>query len=173
MIIRRLLRFGVLAPAMLLALLPVVASADSGLAGSIGSTATRASLGVLVPISATCPAPSSSFFPDSVFGKLRVIQASGNSNVAVGVAILASGAGKGAFGSPQPGVTLICDGSAHSYQALVVPDTQTDPYTASFTGGQATADLSLTRTTFTCGPWFCFPTNTTVSTGPVEIHIKG
>lgn len=174
MIIKRLLRFGVLTPAMLLALIPVVVSADSGLAVSLGSTATRASLGVLVPISVTCPAPStSSFFPDSVFGKLSVIQANGNSNVAVGVAILASGGGKGAFGSPQPAVTLICDGTAHSYQALVVPDTQTDPFTAAFTGGQATANLSLTRTTFTCGPWFCFPTNTTVSTGPVEIHIKG
>lgn len=173
MIIKPLLRLAAIAPVAALALLPVAVSADSGLAVSIGSPATRASLGVLVPISVTCPAPStSSFFPESVFGKLSVIQANGNSNVAVGSASLSTG-GKGAFGSPQPAVTLICDGSSHAYQALVVPDTQTDPFTAAFTGGPATADLLMTRTTFTCGPWFCFPTNTTVDTGPVEIHVKG
>jgi hypothetical protein len=172
MIIKRLLRFGAVSPVMLLALLPVAVSADSGLAVSVGSTATRASLGILVPISVTCPPSTSSFFDSqSEFGKLTVIQANGSSNVAVGVATLASG-GKGAFGSPQPGVALICDGTTHAYNALVLPDVQTDPFTAAFKGGQATATLSLTLFTFTCPPCF-FPTTTTVTTGPVSIHIKG
>jgi hypothetical protein len=172
MMLRRLLRFGALTPVLLLGLLPVAASADSGMAVSVGSSATRASLGILVPISVTCPAPSlDPSVSQSLFGTLKVIQANGNSNVAVGVAILASG-GKGAFGSPQPGVDLICDGTSHAYQALVVPDFQTDPFTAAFTGGQATATLSLTLFTFTCPPCFA-PTSTTVTTGPVQIHIKG
>ena len=172
MVMKKLLRFGALTPVMLLALLPIAASADSGLAVSVGSTATRASLGILVPISVTCPAaPTSGFTSQSLFGTLRVIQANGNSKVAVGVATLASG-GKGAFGSPQPAVNLICDGTSHDYQAFVGPDLETDPYTAAFTGGQATATLSLTLYTFTCPPCF-FPTTTTVTAGPVEIHIKG
>lgn len=172
MMTRQLLRFGVLTPVLLLGLIPVAVSADSGMAVSVGSPATRASLGILVPISVTCPAPPSDpSISQSLFGTLKVIQANGNSNVAAGVATLASG-GKGAFGSPQPGVDLICDGSSHSYQALVVPDVQTDPFTAAFTGGQATATLSLTLFTFTCPPCFA-PTTTTVTTGPVELHIKG
>ena len=172
MIIKQLLRFGALSPAILLALLPVAASADSGLAVSINSSATRASLGVLVPISVTCPAPpSDGVTSQSVFGTLSVIQANGNSKVAVGAATLASG-GKGAFGSPSPGVDLICDGSSHSYQAFVGPDLQTDPFTAALRGGQATATLSLTLFTFVCPPCL-FPTTTTVTTGPVQIHIKG
>jgi hypothetical protein len=171
MMIKRLLRFGALAPVLLLAL-PLTASADTGLAVSIGSPATRASLAILVPVSVTCPAPSPS--PDtsqSLFGTLQVIQANGNSKVAVGVATLAFG-GKGAFGSPQPGVSLICDGTSHAYEAVVVPDVQTDPFTAAFTGGQATATLSLTLFTFTCPPCLS-PIATTVTTGPVGIHIKG
>ena len=172
MMLRRLLRFGALTPVLLLGLLPVAASADSGLAVSVGSHATRASLGLLVPISVTCPAPSSDPATfQSISGTLQVIQTNGNSNVAVGVATLSSG-GKGAFGSPQPGVDLICDGSAHAYQALVMPDVQTYPFTAAFTGGQATATLSLTLFTFTCPPCLA-PTTTTVNTGPVAIHIKG
>ena len=95
----------------------------------------------------------------------------GNSKVAVGVATLASG-GKGAFGSPSPGVDLICDGSSHAYEAFVGPDLQTDPFTAALTGGQATATLSLTLFTFACPPCFS-PTTTTVTTGSVEIRIKG
>ena len=172
MMLRRLLRFGTLTPVLLLGLLPVAASAESGMAVSVGSPATRASLGILVPISVTCPAPSSDpSTSQSLFCTLNVIQANGNSNVAVGVATLAFG-GKGAFGSPQPGVELICDGTSHAYQADVVPDLQTDPFTGAFTGGRATATLSLTLATFTCPP--CFdPTLTTVTTGPVEIHIKG
>jgi hypothetical protein len=172
MIIKRLLRFGALTPFALLAFLPVVVSADSSLAVSVGSPASRASLGILVPISVTCPAPPTSIdTSQSVFGQLTVIQANGNSNVAVGVATLASG-GKGAFGSPPPGVDLVCDGSSHAYRAFVVPDVQTYPFTAAFTGGQATATLSLTLFTFTCPPCFA-PTTTTVTTGPVGIHIKG
>jgi hypothetical protein len=172
MMLRRLLRFGALTPVLLLGLLPVAASADSGMAVSVGSTASRASLGLLVPISVTCPAPPSDpSIGQSLSGALNVIQSNGNSNVAVGVATLSSG-GKGAFGSPQPGVDLICDGTSHAYRALVVPDLQTDPFTAAFTGGQATATLSLTLFTFTCPPCFA-PTTTTVTTGPVEIHIKG
>ncbi len=172
MMLRRFLRFGALTPVLLLGLVPGAVSADSGMAVSVGSSATRASLGILVPISVTCPAPSSDpSSSQSLFGTLKVIQANGNSNVAVGIATLASG-GKGAFGSPQPGVDLICDGSPHAYQALVVPDVQTDPLTAAFTGGQATATLSLTLFTFTCPPCFS-PTTTTVTTGPVGIHIKG
>src|SRR5437016_12427417 len=125
MMLRRLLRFGALTPALLLALLPLAASADSGLAVSVGSPATRASLGMLVPISVTCPAPSSDpATSQSLFGTLQVIQTNGNSNVAVGVATLASG-GKGAFRSPQPGLDLIFDGNSHSYQALVVADVPT------------------------------------------------
>jgi hypothetical protein len=172
MMFRRLLRFGALTPVVLLGLLPATASADSGLAVSVGSPATRASLGILVPISVTCPAPPSdpSSF-QSVSGTLNVIQAKGNSNVAVGVATLSSG-GKGAFGSPQPGVDLICDGTSHAYRAFAVPDLQTNPFTAAFTGGQATATLSLTLFTFQCPPCLS-PTTTTVSTGPVTIHIKG
>ena len=170
--LKRFLRFGVIAPVMALALLPSAVSADSGLAASIGSTGTRASLGVLVPISVTCPAPSSDpSTSQSAFGTLTLVQANGNSKVAVGAATLASG-GKGAFGSPQPGVSLICDGSSHAYQALVLPDTQTDPFTAAFTGGQATANLSLTVFTFTCPPCFS-PTTTSVTSGPVNLHIKG
>jgi len=170
--LRRLLRFGALTPILLLSLLPVAASADSGMAVSAGSTATRASLGILVPISVTCPAPSSDPASDqSLFGTLNVIQTNGNSKVAVGVATLASG-GKGAFGSAQPGVDLICDGTSHAYQALVLPDVQTDPFTAAFTAGQPTATLSLTLFTFTCPPCLS-PTTTTVTTGPVAIHIKG
>lgn len=170
--LRRLLRLGALTPVLLLGLLPVGASADSGMAVSVGSPATRASLGILVPISVTCPAPSSDpTVSQSLSGTLQVIQGNGNSNVAVGVATLSSG-GKGAFGSPQPGVDLICDGSSHAYQALVVPDLQTDPFTASFTGGRATGTLTLTLFTFTCPPCFA-PTTTTVTTGPVELHIKG
>ena len=172
MTVKQLLRFGALTPVMLLALVPVGASADSGLAASISSPAARASLGVLVPISVTCPAPpTDGFTSQSVFGTLKVVQANGNSNVAVGVATLAFG-GKGAFGSPSPGVDLICDGNSHAYQAFVGPDLQTDPFTAALTGGQATATLSLTLFTFTCPPCFS-PTTTTVTTGPVEIHIKG
>lgn len=172
MTVRRLLRFGACTPLIALALLPVAVSADSGVAVSISSPATRASLGILVPISVTCPAPSSFFGGPSVFGKLNVIQANGNSNVAVGVGTLLPG-GSFFFGPPPPGTTLItCDGSSHAYQALVLPDLQTDPFTADFTGGQATATLSLSVTTFTCPPCF-FPTTTTVSTGPVSIHIKG
>lgn len=172
MMIKQLLRFGALTPVMLLPLLPVAASADSGLAVSISSPATRASLGVLVPISVTCPAPpTDGVTSQSLFGTLNVIQANGNSKVAVGVATLASG-GKGAFGSPSPGVALTCDGTSHAYQAFVGPDLQTDPFTAALTGGQATATLSLTLFTFTCPPCFA-PTTTTVTTGPVEIHIKG
>jgi len=125
-----------------------------------------------VPISVTCPAPSSDpSTSQSAFGTLTLVQANGNSKVAVGAATLASG-GKGAFGSPQPGVSLICDGSSHAYQALVLPDTQTDPFTAAFTGGQATANLSLTVFTFTCPPCFS-PTTTSVTSGPVNLHIKG
>jgi len=170
--LKRFLRFAAIAPVLALALLPEAVSADSGLAASIGTTGTRASLGVLVPISVTCPAPSSDpSSGQSVFGTLTVIQANGNSKVAVGAATLASG-GKGAFGSPQPGVNLVCDGNSHAYQALVLPDTQTDPFTAAMTGGQATATLSLTLFTFTCPPCFS-PTTTTVTSGPVEIHIKG
>jgi len=170
--LKRFLRFGVIAPVMALALLPSAVSADSGLAASIGSTGTRASLGVLVPISVTCPAPSSDpSTSQSAFGTLTLVQTNGNSKVAVGAATLASG-GKGAFGSPQPGVSLICDGSSHAYQALVLPDTQTDPFTAAFTGGQATANLSLTVFTFTCPPCFS-PTTTSVTSGPVNLHIKG
>jgi hypothetical protein len=172
MVIKWFLRFGAIVPVVALALLPDAVSADSGLAVSIGSTGTRASLGVLVPISVSCPAPSSDpSLSQSLFGKLTVIQANGNSKVAIGVATLASG-GKGAFGSAQPGVDLICDGTSHSYQALVLPDTQTDPFTAALTGGQATANLSLTLFTFACPPCFS-PTTTTVTSGPVEIHIKG
>jgi hypothetical protein len=172
MMLRRLLRFGALTPVLLLGLLPITASADSGMAVSIGSSASRASLGILVPISVTCPAPPSDpSIGQSLFGTLRVIQANGNSNVAVGIATLSSG-GKGAFGSGQPGVDLICDGTSHAYQAFVVPDVQTDPYTAGFTGGQATATLSLTLFTFACPPCFA-PTTITVTTGPVQIHIKG
>ena len=168
----RLLRFGALTPILLLGLLPIAASADSGMAVSAGSTATRASLGILVPISVTCPTPSSDpSSSQSLFGTLNVIQTNGNSKVAVGVATLASG-GKGAFGSGQPGVDLICDGTSHAYQALVLPDVQTNPYTAAFTGGQATATLSLTLFTFACPPCFS-PETTTVTTGPVAIHIKG
>src|SRR5438045_8788119 len=92
MMLRRLLRFGALTPVLLLGLLPVAASADSGLAVSVGSPATRASLGLLVPISVTCPAPSSD--PDtsqSFSGSLQVILTNGNSNVAVVVATLSSG----------------------------------------------------------------------------------
>ncbi len=172
MMLGRLLRFGALTSVLSLALLPVAASADSGLAVSVGSPATRASLGILVPISVICPVPSSD--PDisqSLSGTLQVIQTNGNSNVAVGVATLASG-GKGAFGSPQPGVDLICDGTSHAYRALVVPDVQTDPFTAAFTGGQATATLCLTLFTFACPPCLS-PTTTTVTTGPLAIHIKG
>jgi len=172
MMLRRLLRLGALTPVLLLGLLPVAASADSGMAVSVGSPASRASLGIMVPISVTCPAPSSDpSIGQSLSGTLTVIQANGNSNVAVGVATLSSG-GKGAFGSPQPGVDLICDGTSHAYQALVLPDVQTDPFTAAFSGGQATATLSLTLFTFTCPPCFA-PTTTTVTTGPVAIHIKG
>lgn len=172
MIIKQLVRFGALSPVVLLALLPVAASADSGLAVSISAPATRASLGVLVPISVTCPAPpTDGVTSQSVFGTLNVIQANGNSKVAVGAATLASG-GKGAFGSPSPGVDLTCDGSSHTYQAFVGPDLQTDPFTGALTGGQATATLSLTLFTFTCPPCFS-PTTTTVTTGPVQIHIKG
>jgi len=168
----RLLRFGAVTPVLLLGLLPIAASADSGIAVSVGSSATRASLGISVPVSVTCPAPASDpSSSQSLFGTLSVVQANGNSNVAVGVATLAFG-GKGAFGSPRPGVDLICDGTSHAYQAPVVPDLQTDPFTAAFTGGQATATLTLTLSTFTCPP--CFdPTTTTVTTGPVGIHIKG
>lgn len=170
--LRRLLRFGALTPVLVLGLLPVAASADSGMAASVGSTATRASLGLQVPISITCPAsasdPSSG---QSLFGTLQVVQANGNSKVATGVATIGFG-GKGAFGSPQPGVTPICDGTSHTYQANVLPDVQTDPFTAAFTGGQATATLTVTLFTFTCPPCFA-PTTTTVTTGPVEIHIKG
>ena len=170
--LRRLLRFGALTPLLLLGLLPVAVSADSGMAVSVGSTATRASLGILVPISVTCPAPPSDpSSSQSLSGTLNVVQANGNSNVAAGIATLASG-GKGAFGSPQPGVDLICDGSSHAYQALVLPDVQADPFTAAFTGGPATATLSLTLFTFTCPPCFA-PTTTTVTTGPVKLHIKG
>src|SRR5690348_10820010 len=170
--LKRLLRFGLIAPVVALAFLPDAVSADSGLAASIGTTGTRASLGVLVPVSVTCPAPSSDpSTSQSVFGTLTVIQANGNSNVAVGAATLSSG-GKGAFGSPQPGVALICDGNSHAYQALVLPDTQTDPFTAAITGGQATANLSLTLFTFACPPCIA-PTTTTVTSGPVEIHVKG
>lgn len=168
----RLLRFGALTPVLLLGLLPVAASADGGMAVSIGSPASRASLGILVPISVTCPAPPSDpSIIQSLSGTLNVIQAEGNSKVAVGVATLGSG-GKGGFGSPQPGVDLICDGTSHAYQALVEPDVQTDPFTAAFTGGKATATLSLTLFTMTCPPCFS-PTTTTVTTGPVEIRIKG
>jgi hypothetical protein len=170
--LKRFLRFGLIAPVIALALLPEAVSADSGLAGSIGTTGTRASLGVLLPVSVACPAPSSDpYTSQSVFGTLNVIQANGNSKVAVGATTLASG-GKGAFGSPQPGVNLTCDGNPHTYQALVLPDTQTDPYTAAITGGQATASLTLTLFTFTCPPCFA-PTTTTVTSGPVAIHIKG
>jgi hypothetical protein len=170
--LKRFLRFGLIAPVIALALLPDAVSADSGLAASIGTTGTRASLGVLLPVSVTCPAPSSDpSTSQSVFGTLSVIQANGNSKVAVGATTLASG-GKGAFGSPQPGVNLTCDGNSHTYQALVLPDTQTDPYTAAITGGQATANLTLTLFTFTCPPCLA-PSTTTVTSGPVEIHIKG
>src|SRR6266853_5816427 len=152
MIIKQLLRFGALIPVLLLGLVPVTVSADSGLAVSIGSPATRAGLGILLPISVTCPAPPiDGVTSQSVFGMLNVIQANGNSKVAVGVATLASG-GKGAFGSPSPGVALICDGTSHEYQAFVGPDLQTDPFTAALTGGQATATLSLTLFTFACPP---------------------
>jgi len=172
MIIKQLLRFGALIPVLLLGLVPVTVSADSGLAVSIGSPATRAGLGILLPISVTCPAPPiDGVTSQSVFGMLNVIQANGNSKVAVGVATLASG-GKGAFGSPSPGVALICDGTSHEYQAFVGPDLQTDPFTAALTGGQATATLSLTLFTFACPPCLS-PTTTTLTTGPVEIHIKG
>jgi hypothetical protein len=170
--IRRLLRFGVLMPLALLALLPGAASADSGLAASVGSTASRASLGLLVPISIACPAPPTDpSVSQSVSGQLNVIQAHGNSKVAVGIATIGFG-GKGAFGSPQPGISPTCDGTSHSYLADVVPDTQADPFTAAFSGGQATATLSLTLFTFTCPPCFA-PTTTTVTTGPVALHIKG
>ena len=172
MIIKRLLRFGAITPVVLLGLVPVAVSADSGLAVSIGSPATRAALGILLPISVTCPSPpTDGITSQSVFGTLNVIQANGNSKVAVGVATLASG-GKGAFGSPSPGVALTCDGSSHTYQAFVGPDLQTDPFTAALTGGQATATLSLTLFTITCPPCLS-PTTTTVTTGPMEIHIKG
>lgn len=172
MTIKQFLRFGALSPVMLLALVPFAVSADSGLAVSISSPATRASLGILVPISVTCPAPpTDGITSQSLSGTLKVIQANGNSKVAVGVSTLSSG-GKGAFGSPSPGVDLICDGSAHSYQAFVGPDLQTDPFTAALTGGQATATLSLTLFTFACPPCFS-PSTTTVTTGPVVIHIKG
>jgi hypothetical protein len=172
MFVKQLLRFGTLAPVLLLGLVPVAASADPGLAVSIGSPATRAGLGILLPISVTCPTPpNDGVTSQSEFGTLNVIQTNGNSKVAVGVATLSSG-GKGGFGSPSPGVTLTCDGTSHDYQAFVGPDLQTDPFTAALTGGQATATLSLTVFTFTCPP--CFqPTITTVTTGPVEIHIKG
>src|SRR5437879_13588143 len=91
MMLRRLLRFGALTPALLLALLPVAASADSGLAVSVGSPATRASLGMLVPISVTCPAPSSDpATSQSLFGTLQVIQTNGHSNAAVRAATLAA-----------------------------------------------------------------------------------
>src|SRR5438477_11933320 len=97
MMLRRLLRFGALTPVLLLGLLPVAASADSGLAVSVGSHATRASLGLLVPISVTCPAPSSDpATGQSLSGTLQVIQTNGISNVAVGAATLCSG-GKGAL----------------------------------------------------------------------------
>ena len=172
MFVKRLARFGALVPVLLLGLVPGTASADSGLAASIGSTATRASLGILLPISVTCPAaPNDGVTSQSEFGTLNVIQAKGNSKVAVGVATLASG-GKGAFGSPVPGVSLTCDGTSHDYLVFVGPDLQTDPFTAALSGGQATATLSLTVFTFVCPP--CLqPTTTTVTAGPVEIHIKG
>src|SRR2546427_10759662 len=154
MMLGRLLRFGAVTPVLLLALLPVAASADSDLAVSVGSSATRASLAILVPISVTCPAPSSDpSLSQSLFGTLNVIQANGNSNVAVGVATLAFG-GKGTFGSPQPGVDLICDGISHAYQAPVVPDLQTDPFTAAFTGGRAHPPLSLPPSPFAFPPSF-------------------
>ena len=80
MMLKRLLRFGALTPVLLLGLLPVAASADSGLTVSVGSPATRASLGILVPISVTCPAPSSDpTVSQSLSGTLQVIQANGNS----------------------------------------------------------------------------------------------
>src|SRR5260370_15790656 len=122
--------------------------------GSVGAAGGRASLGMLVTISVTCPAPPSDpSTSQSLSGTLNVIQANGNSNVAVGVATLAFG-GKGAFGSPQPGVALICDGTPHAYQAPVVPDLQTDPFTAAFTGGPATATPSLPPSTIECPPGF-------------------
>src|SRR5260370_37644339 len=125
--------------------------------GSVGAAGGRASLGMLVTISVTCPAPPSDpSTSQSLSGTLNVVQAHGNSNVAVGVATLAFG-GKGAFGSPQPGVDLICDGTSHTYQAAVVPYLQTDPLTAAFTAGRATATLSPTLPTRTCPP-SCSPT---------------
>src|SRR2546421_2761674 len=169
MMLKRLLRFGALTPVLLLGLLPAAASADAGLAVSVRSPATRASLGLLVPISVTCPAPSSDpATSQSLSGTLQVIQTNGNSNVAVGVATLSSG-GKGAFGSPQPGVDLICDGSAHAYQALVMPDAQTYPLTAAFTGGPAPAPLSTGLFTFTCPPWLSPPTQN-IATGTAAMH---
>ena len=71
MMVKRLLRLGALTPVLLLAVLPVAASADSGLAISVGAPATRASLGLLVPVSVTCPAPSSDpTISQSLFGTL-------------------------------------------------------------------------------------------------------
>jgi len=48
MMVKRLLRLGALTPVLLLAVLPVAASADSGLAVSVGAPATRASPGTLL-----------------------------------------------------------------------------------------------------------------------------
>ncbi len=60
---------------------------------------------------------------------------------------------------------------------VIAPDLQTDPYTASFSGGPATATGSLTITTTVtqCFPWGCFPVpqQQTISAGPQTIHIKG
>jgi len=158
-------------------LVPTSAVADTGPSLALGDTATRAALNLVLPVQISCPPTSSffGFFGPGASAQIHVLQANGNSAPALGVGVLGI-----SFGPPPPGVQLqqiVCDASLHTYNVTIAPDLVTDPYTASFKGGQATAtgNLVVFTTVIQCFPWGCFPVpqQQTLTAGPQVIHIKG
>jgi len=167
---RTLTRALAVVPIGLALLIPITASASTGPSIVLDDTATRAGLNLVLPVQITCDSSSTSFgWPATA--QIHVVQANGNSSVAVGVGNL------GGFGPMPGGQQINCNGLPNTYNVLIAPDLQTDPYTASFSGGPATASGSLTTTTLVtqCFPWGCFqmPVQQTISVGPQTIHVKG
>ena len=171
--LRTLTRALAVLPIGLALLLPTTASASTGPSIVLDDTATRAGLSLVLPVQITCDS-NNMFFGFPTTAQIHVVQANGNSSVAVGVGNLGNN-----FGPPMPGSgpQINCNGLPNTYNVLIAPDLQTDPYTASFSGGRATASGSLTTTTLVtqCFPWGCFqmPVQQTISVGPQTMHIKG
>ncbi len=173
---QKLMRALAVVPVGVALLIPTTAFASTGPSIVLGESATRAGLSLILPVQITCQGGNTMFFGPPASAQIHVVQANGNSAVAVGIGVL----GSSFFGPPPPGVQtqpINCDGQANTYNVLIAPDLQTDPFTASFHGGPAiaTGSLTITTTVMQCFPWGCFPVpqQQTLSAGPQTIQVKG